>query len=199
MADYSPSIQRLIDQFNKLPGIGPKTAEKFVFYLLNQDKSQLENLGQAVEHLQDKITVCSSCQNYTESDPCPICRDSSRNQQLICVVALSPDVMALEKTGEYRGVYHVLGGLINPVAGISAENLKIKQLINRIKKNKVKEVIIATDPTIEGESTALYLVKLLKKAPVKITRIAQGLPTGATIEYADEITLSNALKGRRIV
>ena len=196
MTQHSPSINKLIDEFNKLPGIGPKTAEKFVFYLLSQPKSELEKMGQAVEHLKDRITVCSQCQNYTESDPCPICKDRLRDQTTICIVANSPDVMALEKTGEYRGTYHILGGVINAVEGIGPKNLKIKQLIDRIKNDGIKEIIIALDPSIEGESTVLYLIKLLNKSKVRITRLAQGLPTGSSIEYADEITLTNALKGR---
>jgi len=197
MASHSPSINKLIDEFNKLPGIGPKTSEKFVFYLLSQPKSELNKLGQAVEHLKDKIVVCSSCQNFAESDPCLICRDSSRDQRAICLVAESPDILALEKTGEYRGTYHVLGGLINAVEGIGPQDLKIKELINRINKDGIREVIIALNPTIEGESTTLYLTKLLKKTKVRLTKLAQGLPTGSAIEYADEITLSNALKGRQ--
>lgn len=196
MSTHSPSIERLIDEFNKLPGIGPKTAEKFVFYLLSQPKAELEKLGQAVEHLKDKIQICSSCQNYSESDPCPICNTRSRDHQTICVVAESPDVLAIEKTGEYTGVYHILGGVINAVEGISPKDLKIKQLTDRLDKDGIKEIIIALDPTIEGESTVLYLIKLLSKYKVKVTRLAQGLPTGSSIEYADEITLTNALKGR---
>lgn len=197
MSSHSPSIRKLIDEFNKLPGIGPKTAEKFVFYLLSQPKSELAEMGQAVSHLKDKITSCSICQNYAELDPCPICRDKTRNAQIICVVANSSDIPAIEKTDEFKGLYHVLGGEINSVDGIKPQDLTMKQLVARINKNGVQEIIIALNPTIEGESTALFLSKLLQKYKVKITRLAQGLPTGSAIEYADEITLTNALKGRQ--
>jgi len=197
MSSHPPSIRKLIDQFNKLPGIGPKTAEKFVFYLLSQPKSDLAELGQAVSHLKDKITTCSICQNFAESDPCDICRDKTRNSQIICVVATSSDIPAIEKTGVFRGLYHVLGGVINSVDGIKPQDLTMKKLVTRIESKDVKEVILALNPTIEGESTALFLSKLLHKYKLKITRLAQGLPTGSAIEYADEITLQNALKGRQ--
>lgn len=190
-------IQKLIEEFNKLPGIGQKTAERFVFYLLKQPKAEIVKLINALNNLISGINVCSECFNYCEKSPCAICRDKSRDQNTICVVAESVDIIALEKVSEYRGRYHVLHGRINHIDDIGPEKLKIKELVSRIKKNKIKEVILALDANMDGETTALYLNKILKPLSTKITRLARGLPMGSDIEYADEITLASALSGRR--
>ncbi|MFA6028140.1 MAG: recombination mediator RecR [Patescibacteria group bacterium] len=191
------SIQNLIAQFNKLPGIGQKTAERFVFYLLKQPKSEIDEFVKSLNGLKNNIKICSECFDFSETSPCSICRNSQRDKSIICAVAQGPDVIALEKTSEYNGVYHVLNGLINQIEGIGPEKLRVKELINRLKKNGVKEVILALDATMEGETTAMYLIKEIKPLNIKITRLARGLPMGSDIEYADEITLSSALKGRR--
>ncbi|MEK7653122.1 MAG: recombination mediator RecR [Patescibacteria group bacterium] len=197
---YPSSIQNLINQFAKLPSVGPKTAERLVFYLLKQPESELHQFGEAIENIKGKIKICSRCFNFSENDPCPICADPRRDQKMICLVAKPQDVIALEKTGIYQGVYHVLGGNINPLENIAPENIKINELVGRIKNNGVTEIILALNPDIEGETTALYLVKLLKQFPnLKITRLARGLPMGADLEYADEVTLENAINGRREV
>jgi len=197
MSNYPPSIKNLIDQFSHLPGIGPKTAERLVFYLLNQPKENLASFGLALEHIKDKIKVCRQCQNFAETDPCLICGDKKRNQKIICVVAKPQDLFALEKTNEYPGVYHVLGGVIDPLDGITPDRLKINELVERIKKDNSVEVILGLNSDMPGETTILYLTKLLKQYKIKITRLAQGLPSGSDLEYADEVTLTSALKGRR--
>lgn len=198
MASYPPSIQELINQFAALPGLGPKTAERLVFYLLKQPKDQLAKFGLALEHLKDKIRECQKCYNFSEADPCPICADKRRNAKVICVVAKPQDLIALEKTNEYQGVYHVLGGLIDPLEGVVPEQLKIKELTERLQKDGASEIILALNSDMPGETTTLYLSKLLKQFKnLKITRLAQGLPRGSNLEYADEITLSSALLGRR--
>lgn len=190
-------IQNLINQFNKLPGIGPKTSERLVFYLLKKNKEELKEFAQALDMSADNITVCSRCFNFSENDPCEICSDKTRDKTTLCVVAQIFDLMAIENTGEYHGLYHVLGGNLNPIEGITPDELTIKQLIERIKNNGVREIILALNPDIEGESTIVYLTKILKPYKVKITRLARGLPMGSNLEYADEITILNALKGRR--
>lgn len=195
---YPEVIQNLINEFNKLPGIGPKTSERFIFYLLKQPRSEIAKFSQALEHLRDKITYCEVCYNFSEKKLCSICSNKTRDNSTICVVAESSDLVAIEKTKEYKGLYHVLGGVINQIEGLGPEKLKIKELLERVKKNKIKEIIIATNPDMEGEFTALYLAKLLKPfRETKITRLGKGIPMGGNLEYADEITLSNALKGRR--
>lgn len=197
MPNYPETIQNLINEFNKLPGIGEKTSERFVFYLLKQPKMELEKLGLAIEHLKDKIKICSICQNFSQSDPCQICGDHSRDQKTVCVVAEPQDVLALEKTGEYKGVYHVLYGLLKPTEDVTPDKLTITKLLERLKKNNLKELIIALNPDIEGESTTLYLKKLFVPFGLKITRLGRGLAMGSELEYADEITLTNALKSRK--
>lgn len=198
MAQYPTSIKNLIDQFSRLPGIGPKTAERLVFYLLRQPKEQLEEFGGSLEKIKGKIKTCSKCQNFAESDPCDICSNSKRSSQVICIVAKPQDVYSLEKIGEYEGVYHVLGGLIDPLEGRTPDKLNIKQLIERLKKDGALEIILALNSDMPGETTILYLTKLLKQFKnIKITRLAQGLPTGSDLEYADEVTLGKALIGRR--
>ena len=196
MSRFPETIQNLIEEFNKLPGIGPKTSERFIFYLLKQPTEELDKLAERIKHLKEKITTCPICYNLTDTTPCAICSDSRRDQKTICVVSESPDVIAIEKTSKYQGVYHVLGGVINQIEGIGPEQLKIKELVNRIKKDRIKEIILATNPDLEGESTALYLARLLKPMKIRITRIGRGLPMGSNIEYADEVTLANALAGR---
>lgn len=199
MAILPKSVQNLIDELSKLPGIGPKTAERLVFYLLRSADNDIQDLGQAVLNLKNKIKNCSECFNLTENNPCEICSNKSRDISMICVVEEPLDVLALEGTREFKGKYHVLGGAISPIEGIGPDNLRIKELLVRLekRKGKIKEVILATNPSLEGEATAMYIKKLLEPTGVKITRIARGLPTGAELEYADEITLSRALDGRK--
>ncbi len=203
---YPASIQNLIEYFCKLPTVGPKTAERYVFYLLKQHPEWLQQLAQAIAEVKEKTTVCQICFSIAESNPCQICSDLKKNHSVICLVADTRDMLAIESTKQYNGVYHILGGVINTIEGIKPDQLNIKSLLNRIKQNNVKEIILAFNPDLEGETTAMYLVKLLKPykinpdtkfgAGVKITRLAKGLPMGADLEYADEITLSNALKYR---
>jgi len=193
---YPLAIQNLIDQFSRLPSVGPKTAQRYVFYLLKQPAEELQKLAQFIAELKEKTITCSRCLSLAESNPCPICADKKRRQDIICVVANTQDMLTLEATSQYHGLYHILGGLINTIEEIKPEQLNIKQLISRLEKDGIKEIILALNPTLEGETTVLYLVKLLKPYKIKITRLAKGLPTGADLEYADEITLSNALKYR---
>jgi recombination protein RecR len=191
------SIQNLISSLSSLPGVGPKTAERLAFFLIKQDQETLNNFSRAFADLKKTIKTCSSCHNFTESDPCVICRDPARDQRKICVVSEPLDVVALEKTREFRGRYHVLQGAISPIDGIGPEELTIDRLVQRVQQEKTEEVILATNPTIEGEATSLYISKLLKPTGVKLTRIARGLPIGGDLEYADEATLSRALEGRK--
>lgn len=198
---YPTAIRLLIEQFSKFPGIGEKSAQRFVFFLLRQPTTELLKLAKLIMNLHDSVTLCSICQNFAERTPCTLCGNAGRDQSIICVVAQSHDVSALERTREYRGVYHVLGGNINILDGVTPDKLKVKELIERVKDpvKKIKEVILAFNPDLEGESTNLYLSKLLKSYPVQLTRLARGLPRGADIDYADEITLGDALKSRREV
>lgn len=197
--NYPKIIQNLINEFAKLPSVGPKTAERLVFHLLYQPQSELIRFGEAVEHLKENVRICSRCFNFSESDPCHICADSQRNAKIICVVAKPQDISAIEKTGSFKGVYHVLGGGINAFTNTKPEDIKIKQLVNRIRGDEPEEVILALNPDLEGESTTLYLTKLIRQynENVKITRPARGLPMGANLEYADEVTLDNAFKTRQ--
>ena len=193
---YPEAIQNLITYFSKLPSVGPKTAQRYVFYLLKQPAEELQKLAQFIAELKEKTITCSRCLALAESNPCPICADKKRQPDVICVVANTQDMLTLEATNQYSGLYHVLGGLINTIEEVKPEQLSIKQLTERLKKDGIKEIILALNPTLEGETTVLYLVKLLKPYKIKITRLAKGLPTGADLEYADEITLTNALKYR---
>ena len=193
---YPKSIQNLIDSFSKLPTVGPKTAERYVFYLLKQSGEDLQQFAQSIAELKENIVICKNCLAVTETDPCSICRDKNRDQALICVVANTRDLNSIELTSVYKGGYHVLGGLINAIEAIKPDQLTIKQLIKKIKANKIKEVILALNPNMEGETTALYLAKILKPYKIKITRLARGLSTGSDLEYADQSTLANALKFR---
>ncbi len=190
------SIKILIEELNKLPSIGLKTAQRLAFYLLHQKKSDLTSLGESIVKLKDGLVFCSKCQNISETHVCAICSDDSRDFSIICVVSEPLDIIALEKPGIFSGVYHVLQGVISPLEGISPEDLKIAELMERVKNDSPKEIILATNPSMEGEATALYIQRKLADFPVKITRLARGLPVGGDIEYADEVTLSNALKGR---
>jgi recombination protein RecR len=191
------TIQNLIDEFSKLPGIGPKTAQRLTFHLLRRPERSSEDLGKAATELKQGITFCNICCNFTDNDICSICGDTTRDKSIICVVSEPLDVVALEKSRGYKGLYHVLGGVISPIEGIGPDDLFIAQLLSRLKSEKIDEVIIATNPNLEGEATALYIQKLIQPTSIKITRIARGLPVGGDLEYADEITLSRALEGRR--
>lgn len=199
MAAYPQHIQALIDAFAKFPGIGEKAAQRFVFYLLRQPQAELLKIAKLIMNLPDAILLCGQCATYSDRTPCMICASISRDQSTICVVSSSHDLAAIERTGVYRGVYHVLGGALNILDGITPDKLKIKELVTRVKNphKKIREVILACNPDLEGESTMLYLSKILKSYAVKVTRLARGLPRGADIEYADDVTLSDALKSRR--
>jgi recombination protein RecR len=190
------SIEKLIEEFSKFPGIGKKTAQRMAFFVLKQRKEEAEVLAQAILDVKSKVGYCSVCFNITEDDPCSICKDQKRDKSIICVVEEANDVAALEKTNQYRGLYHVLGGVVSPLDGVGPDDLKIKELLLRLKGKQVKEVIIATNPSTEGEATAIYLSKLIKPLGMKVTRIARGLPAGGDLEYADQTTLANALEGR---
>ncbi|HEX7456261.1 MAG TPA: recombination mediator RecR [Candidatus Nanoarchaeia archaeon] len=191
------SVANLIGQLEKLPGIGPRSAERLTYHLLHAPKEYSEKLAVAVRELKEKTTVCATCYNIAETTPCDVCSEDSRDRSLIMIVEEPLDVLALEKSRSYTGLYHVLGGSIAPLQGIGPEHLRIKELLPRLKNGKIKEVILATNPSVEGESTAMYIQKIISPLRIKITRIARGLPVGADIEYADEVTLSRAVEGRR--
>ncbi len=188
---------RLVEELSRLPGIGPKTASRLTFYLLRAPKEQALALAEAIGQLRERIITCEICHNITEESPCPICRDEERERSLLCVVEEPLDVLAIERSGGYQGLYHVLGGAISPIDGIGPENLKIAELLGRLEGEPIEEVILATNPTLEGESTAIYIRRLLIPSKVKVTRIAHGLPVGGDLEYADQVTLTRALEGRR--
>ncbi len=194
----SESLEKLIGEFSKLPGIGRKTAQRLAFYLLKQPDEEVKALAQALIDVKEKTKLCSVCFNITETDPCPICSSASRDHSTICVVEEPNDVLAIEKTGMYHGVYHVLGGALSPLDGVGPENLKIKELVARM-TDEVQEVILATNPNVEGEATALYIQKLLKPLRKRVTRLARGIPTGSDLEFVDELTLSRALEGRNLL
>ena len=196
--DVLPSpVSKLIDAFNRLPGIGPKTAARLTFYLLRAPDEIALSLSEALVGLKENTLLCERCFNITEKSPCPICSDDTRDQSTICVVEEPLDLVAIERTGAYHGLYHVLHGSISPVDGIGPEDLKVRELIDRLKKEPVKEVILATNPTMEGEATALYLLKLIAPLGIKVTRLARGLPVGGDLEYADDVTLTRAMEGRQ--
>jgi len=195
MASITNSIDKLIEEFSKLPGIGQKSAQRLAFYVLKIKKEEAKKLAQAILGVKEKVAYCSVCFNLTEDDPCRICKDKKRDSSVICVVEEANDVVAVEKTNQYKGLYHVLGGVLSPLDGIGPDELRIKELMSRLKKG-VKEVILATNPSAEGEATAVYLSKLIKPMGIKVTRIARGLPAGGDLEYADMATLSRALEGR---
>ena len=196
VSDGDP-VRQLIDEFKKLPGIGPKSAQRIVFHLIRKPAEGCERLARALEDLKSNLLLCSLCNNFTHLDPCSICQDPQRDQGVVCVVEDPFNVMTIEKSGEYRGLYHVLHGAISPMEGVGPEDLKLKNLLERLRPGTIQEVIAATNPTIEGESTALYLSKLLKPLGVKVSRIALGIPVGSDLEYADSVTVSRSISGRQ--
>lgn len=197
MADFAPSVTRLIDELKRLPGIGQKTAQRLAFFLLRVDREQALALSDAIRDAKEKIRFCSICNNITDADPCLYCASASRAKNVICVVEEPTNIIAVEKTRGFIGVYHVLGGSLSPLQGIGPDQLKIKSLIERLKGGTVEEIIVATNPTAEGEATAVYLSKLIKPLGVKVTRIGMGIPVGSDLEYADEVTMMKAMEGRR--
>ncbi|KAB2952990.1 recombination protein RecR [Heliorestis acidaminivorans] len=197
MLYYAEPVSKLIEELSKLPGVGPKTAQRLAFFLLRQSRSDAVALARAIVDAHDKTKYCSSCMNLTERDPCRFCCDEQRDQSLICVVEDPRDVVAIEKTRDYHGLYHVLHGSLSPMEGIGPEQLKIKELMSRLSSPHLREVIVASNPTVEGEATAAYLARLIKPMGLKVTRIAHGLPVGGDLEYADQVTLLRALEGRR--
>jgi recombination protein RecR len=190
------SVEQLAEQFSRLPGIGRKTAHRLALYILKMSRDEVVTLAKALVNVKDKVRYCSVCSNITESDPCSICSNTKREQLFICVVEEPHDVIAIEKTHEFKGLYHVLGGALSPLDGIGPDDLKIKELLQRLSQAAIEEVILALNPNVEGEATTLYLSRLLKPLGIKITRIARGLPVGSDLEFADEATLSRALEGR---
>lgn len=193
---YSETVNKLINQFEKLPGIGHKTAVRLAFYILESDGNVAKEFSETLVKAKKNVKFCSICYNLTEKDPCDICSNSKRDESTICVVENVKDVIAMEKTHEYKGKYHVLHGSISPMNNISAGDIKIKELLERLKDDSIKEVILATNPTVEGEATAMYISRLIKPLGIKVTRIAHGIPVGGDLEYTDEITLIKALEGR---
>lgn len=194
---YALPIANLIEQLSKLPGIGRKTAQRLAFYILEMDNIEAEKLAYSIKEAKEKIHYCKVCNNLTDGEICSICSDSRRDSSVICVVEGAKDVVAMEKTKEYKGLYHVLHGVISPMENIGPNDIKIRELLARIQDDQVEEVIIATNPTVEGEATALYIAKLLKPLDIKTTRIAYGIPVGGDLEYYDEVTLSKAMENRR--
>jgi recombination protein RecR len=190
-------LARLIEQLQKLPGIGAKSAQRLAFHVLKNTRDDAEQLCEAIRDVKDRVTYCSNCNNITDIDPCPFCTSATRDQRLICVVEEPQNVSVVEKTREFRGVYHVLMGALSPLHGVGPDDLKIKGLLTRVGTGAVDEVILATNPTVEGEATALYLARLLKPLGVRVTRIAMGIPVGSDLEYADEITMTRAMENRR--
>lgn len=197
MQNYTTPINRLIDEFSKLPGIGKKTAQRLAFHVINMNSNDVESLSKAIVDAKKDIVYCDICCNISDSNPCSMCSNKNRDSSLICVVEDPRDVMAMERSREFKGQYHVLHGVISPMDGIGPDMIRIKELINRLSNQDVKEIIMATNPTIEGEATAMYIARLLKPMGIKVTRIAHGLPVGGDLEYADEVTISKALEGRR--
>jgi recombination protein RecR len=197
MSYYAAPVAKLIEEFEKLPGIGHKTAQRLAFHVLNLSTEKAENLANAIRDAKLKTRYCSICSNLTDTDPCSICSGNARDRTVFCVVEDPRDVVAMERIREYKGLYHVLHGVISPMEGIGPEDIKIKELLQRLKEGEVREVILATNPDVEGEATAMYISKLLKPLGIKATRIAHGIPVGGDLEYADEVTLSKALEGRR--
>ncbi|MGH9173314.1 MAG: recombination mediator RecR [Vicinamibacterales bacterium] len=193
------SLQNLVDQFKRLPGIGAKSAQRLAFHVLKTPREEADRLCDAIRDVKDRITYCSTCNNITDIDPCVFCVDSGRDHRLICVVEEPQNVNVVEKTGGFRGVYHVLLGALSPLHGVGPDDLKIKGLLTRVDQGGVEEIILATNPTVEGEATAIYLARLFKPLGVRVTRIATGIPVGSDLEYADELTMGKAMEGRREV
>ena len=196
---YEGIIQELIDELGRLPGVGPKSAQRIAFYLLQADEDQAKRLAELLMEVKERVRFCEKCGNVAEAELCNICRDPRRSKASICVVEESKDVQAIERTREFKGLYHVLGGAISPIEGIGPDNLRIKELVARLADPEIKEIIIATDPNLEGEATATYLTRMLSPMGITISRLASGLPVGGDLEYADEITLGRAFEGRRTV
>ncbi|PIU68335.1 recombination protein RecR [candidate division WWE3 bacterium CG06_land_8_20_14_3_00_42_16] len=196
MRKVAKPIQDLVEYFEKLPGIGPKTAQRLTYYLIHMPEEEVINFAQAILDLRKKTVMCSTCFNIAETDPCAICKDEDRERDIVCIVEDPLDVLALEKAG-FAGLYHVLHGVVSPLNNIGPEDLKIRELLPRLKSGEVKEIILATNPNMEGEATAMYIQRLINPLGIKITRIARGLPVGGDLEYADEVTLSRALEGRK--
>jgi recombination protein RecR len=194
---YEGVVQELIDELSRLPGVGPKSAQRIAFYLLQSDDDQAKKLAEVLLEVKERVRFCEICGNVSEEERCNICRDARRNQTMICVVEESKDVQAIERTREYRGLYHVLGGAISPIEGIGPDQLRIKELLGRLSNADIVEVIIATDPNMEGEATATYIARMLSPLGIIVTRLASGLPVGGDLEYADEVTLGRAFAGRR--
>jgi recombination protein RecR len=196
---YEGAIQDLIEELGRLPGIGPKSAQRIAFHVLSADSTDVKRLATALQRVKELVKFCTTCYNVAESEQCRICRDPRRTDEALCVVEEPKDVVAIERTGEFRGRYHVLGGAINPLEGIGPDNLKVRELMTRLSSGEVKELILATDPNTEGEATATYLALLVKPMGLNVTRLASGLPVGGDLEYADEITLGRAFEGRRAI
>ena len=192
-------LARLVEQLQKLPGIGAKSAQRLAFHILRHPREDAEHLCDAIRNVKERVTYCSTCNNITDADPCAFCPSASRDQRLICVVEEPQNVSVIEKTREFRGVYHVLMGALSPLHGVGPDDLKIKSLLARVANGGVEEIILATNPTVEGEATALYLARLLKPLGVRVTRIAMGIPVGSDLEYTDEVTMTRAMEGRREV
>lgn len=197
MSYYSPSIEKLIESFEKLPSIGHKTATRLAFHMLDLGEQETTEFINSIINAKKSLKYCSICYNISDTDPCPICASAKRDSSVICVVEDVKDIIAMEKTHEFKGVYHVLHGSISPMNGIGPDDIKIKELLTRIQQNKISEIILATNPRVEGEATAIYISKLIKPMGIKVTRIAHGIPVGGDLEYTDEITLTKALEGRR--
>ena len=196
---YQGAVQDMIDELGRLPGIGPKSAQRIAFHMLEADREDMLRLADAIRTVKDRVRLCSVCFNVSEDEVCSLCRDERRDRSQICVVEESQDVMAMERTRAFRGRYHVLGGAINPIAGIGPEQLHVRELLTRLQDEAVQEVILATDPNLEGEATATYLGRLLGATGIRVTRLASGLPVGGDLEYADEVTLGRAFEGRRLI
>ncbi|MBM3133255.1 MAG: recombination protein RecR [Chloroflexi bacterium] len=192
-------VSRLIEEFHRLPGIGPKSAARLAYYILRMPEAGARSLAEAIIDVKEKIVLCSVCQNLTDVDPCSICQSPERDRSLVCVVEEPLDILALERTGQFKGLYHVLHGAISPMDGIGPDDLKMSQLLGRLKDGSVREVILATNPNLEGEATAMYLQRLISPLGIRVTSLARGLPVGGDLEYADEVTLGRALEGRREV
>ena len=194
---YEGAVQELIDELGRLPGVGPKSAQRLAFHILEADPQDMKRLADAITTVKERVKFCTVCGNVTEQELCNICRDPRRDPSIICVVEESKDVLAVERTRSFRGRYHVLGGAINPIAGIGPEQLRIRELLTRLNDGAIQEIIIATDPNLEGEATATYLARMLKSIGIAVTRLASGLPVGGDLEYADEVTLGRAFEGGR--
>jgi recombination protein RecR len=192
-------VARLIEAFNRLPGIGPKSAQRLAYHVLRADEDEARALAEAVLEVKERIVFCSVCQNITDSDPCAVCQDDTRERTVICVVEEPLDILAIERAGTYRGLYHVLHGVLSPMDGIGPEQLRVEELLHRLGTDEVQEVIMAVNPNLEGEATAMYLSRLLSPLGVAVTRLARGLPSGADLEYADDVTLQRALEGRQAI